>query len=263
MSDSMKSLDCTASLVVFNNEPRMINRAAASFLSCSLATELHIVDNSPTPALKSSFSNLPVNYHFYGSNAGYGQGHNLVIKEELGSRYHVIINPDIVIESSTIESLCAFMDQNPDIGMVCPKVLNEDGSVQPLNKRYPTVMDLFARRFLPKVLRGVLDKRLAWYETRDIGYETVHDVEFMTGCFMFCRTRVLKAVDGFDGRYFMYFEDCDLGQKFQNSGHRTVYYPHATVTHMWERASHKSIRMTWVLIVNMVRYFNKWGWKLW
>ena len=154
------------------------------------------------------------------------------------------------------------MDKNPDIGMVCPKVLNEDGSIQPLNKRYPTVFDLFARRFLPKRFHSLLKKRLAWYETRDIGYETIHDVEFMTGCFMFCRTSVLKSVAGFDERYFMYFEDCDLGQKFQDAGYRTVYYPHATVTHMWERASHKSIKMMWVLIVNMVRYFNKWGWKI-
>lgn len=242
----------------------MVSRAISSFLSCSLSVELHIVDNSPTESLKDYLTNLhlPITYHFYGSNAGYGKGHNLVINKGLNSRYHIIINPDIIITSSTIESLYSFMDKNPDIGMVCPKVLNEDGSVQPLKKRYPTVFDLFARRFLPKSLHGLLKKRLSWYETRDIGYEKIHDVEFMTGCFMFCRTSVLKAVDGFDERYFMYFEDCDLGQKFQNAGYRTVYYPNATVTHLWERASHKNLKMTWVLIVNMFRYFNKWGWKL-
>lgn len=257
----MKPLDCTASIVIYNNEPEMIKRAAEGFLSCTLSTELHIVDNSPTPALKPAFTGMPITYHFCGSNAGYGRGHNLVLTEELNSRYHVIINPDIVIDPCTIESLCSFMDKNPDIGMVCPKVLNEDGSVQPLNKRYPTVFDLFSRRFLPRGLHFLLEKRLAAYETRDIGYETIHDVEFMTGCFMFCRTAALKSVGGFDDRYFMYFEDCDLGKKFQNTGHRTVYYPHATVTHLWERASHKSLKMTWVLIANMFRYFNKWGWK--
>ncbi len=153
------------------------------------------------------------------------------------------------------------MDRNPDIGITCPKVLNEDGSIQLLNKRYPTVYDLFIRRFLPQKLHGMFKNRLAWYETRDIGYETIHDVEFMSGCFMFCRTDVLKTLGGFDDRYFMYFEDCDLGQKFQKAGYRTVYFPDATVTHLWERASHKSLKMACVLIVNMFRYFNKWGWK--
>jgi GT2 family glycosyltransferase len=254
-------LDCTASIVIYNNPPEMIRNAIKSFLSCSLNYTLHVIDNSPTQALKSSLVDLPVKYHFYGSNAGYGRGHNRVIEECLESKYHVIINPDIIIAPETIETLSCYMDENPDIGMVSPKVLNEDGSIQHLNKRYPTVFDLFARRYFPKSLHSLLKKRFAKYETRDIGYDTIHDVEFMTGCFMFCRTSVLQSVGGFDERYFMYFEDCDLGQKFQNAGYRTVYYPSASVTHLWERASHKSIRMTWVLIVNMVRYFNKWGWR--
>ena len=257
----MKFMDCTAAIVIFNNPPEMIRRVAESSLPCSLDIELHIVDNSPTDVLKKSLKALPVHYHFAGSNVGYGRGHNKALKECSDSKYHVIINPDIIISHSAIEALAEFMDNNIDIGMVCPKVLNEDGSLQPLNKRYPTVFDLFVRRFLPKKLHRLFEKRLARYETRDIGYATIHDVEFMTGCFMFCRTSVLKEVGGFDERYFMYFEDCDLGQKFQNAGYRTVYYPHATVTHLWERASHKSFRMMWVLIVNMFRYFNKWGWR--
>lgn len=258
----MNSLDCTASIVIYDNPSDMIRCAAVSFLDTDCTVQLTIVDNSPTPALHSVFEDLSVEYHFYDENAGYGRGHNWAIQRVQNSRYHLILNPDIVVAPSTIKTLTEFMDENADIGMVCPKVLNPDGSIQPLNKRYPTVFDLFARRFLPKCLHGLLEKRLSWYETRDIGYEIVHDVEFMTGCFMFCRTDVLKAVNGFDERYFMYFEDCDLGQKFQNAGFRTVYYPHATVMHLWERASHKSVKMAWVLIVNMVRYFNKWGWKL-
>jgi GT2 family glycosyltransferase len=241
----------------------MIRNAAVSFMDTGSTVELTIVDNSPTPALQSVFDGLSIEYHHYGENVGYGRGHNWAIQHAANSRYHLILNPDIVIAPGTISQLINFMDKNPDVGMVCPKVLNEDGSIQPLNKRYPTVFDLFARRFLPKTLHGLFEKRLAWYETRDIGYETTHDVEFMTGCFMFCRTSVLKTVNGFDERYFMYFEDCDLGQKMQNAGYRTVYYPLAAVTHLWERASHKSMKMTWVLIENMVRYFNKWGWRWW
>src|SRR6185369_891466 len=165
--DNKTLYDCTASIVIYNNPPDMIRKAIESFLSCSLEIELHIVDNSQTQALKSALDDLPIKYHFYGSNAGYGRGHNLVINKGLNSRYHIIINPDIIIAPSTIESLCSFMDKNLDIGMVCPKVLNEDGSLQPLNKRYPTVFDLFVRRFLPKKLHGLLEKRLALFETRD------------------------------------------------------------------------------------------------
>lgn len=254
-------LDCTASMVVYENLPEMVRNAASSFLESGCSVQLTIIDNSPTPKLRIAFNGLPILYHFNGKNLGYGRAHNLGILYSQPSKYHVILNPDIVIPHGTINSLVRYMDDDPNIGLVCPKVLNEDTSIQPLNRRYPTIFDLFIRRFLPKRLHSLLEKRLSWYETRDIGYEKPHDVEFMTGCFMFCRTSVLITVGGFDGRYFMYFEDCDLGRKFQNAGFRTVYYPCVTVTHLWERASHKRIKMTWVFIINMVRYFNKWGWK--
>src|ERR1035437_6740979 len=118
----MKQLDCTASIVIYNNPPAMVRRAVESFLSCSLVIELHIVDNSPSDSLKTSLFDLNVKYHFYGSNAGYGRGHNKGLEECSDSKYHVIINPDITIAPSTIESLAAFMDANSDVGIVCPKV---------------------------------------------------------------------------------------------------------------------------------------------
>jgi len=254
-------LQCTASIVVYNNPPKMVIKAINSFCSCELNVGLQIIDNSPTDILKVSLLDLPVNYHFCGSNAGFGQGHNKALEACGESKYHVIINPDIIIAPKTIESLFHFMNDNPGIGIVSPKVLNEDGSIQHLNKRYPTVFDLFARRFIPKALQYFLKYRLERYEMRDVGYEKICDVECASGCFMFCRTKILKLVGGFDDRYFMYFEDFDLSIKMQQAGYRTVYYPYAQVTHLWERAPHKSIKMAIIFISSMYKYFNKWNWK--
>lgn len=259
----MNQFDCIASIVIYNNLPVVIRRAIESSLSCSLPIELHVIDNSPTNALKLSLADLPVKYHFCGCNTGYGRGHNRSLEECLESKYHIIINPDIIVAPLTIEALSCFMDENPDIGIVSPRVLNEDGSIQNLNKRYPSVFDLFARRFIPKSFHYLIQRRMDRYEMKDIGYDNICDVECISGCFMFCRTEALKAVGGFDDRYFMYFEDFDLSRKIQLAGYRTVYYPHATVTHLWERASHKSLKMLWVFIVSMSRYFNKWSWKWW
>jgi GT2 family glycosyltransferase len=259
----MKSVDCTASIVVYNNPPEMIRTAIKSFLYCSsLDVELHIVDNSQTQSLKSHLMDLPIKYHYYGCNVGYGRGHNKAIKECSVGKYHVVMNPDIIIAPSTIETLTAFMDDNTDIGMVCPKILNPNGTTQHLNKRYPTVFDLFIRRFLPTPLSSIFRKRLDRYEMNDKGYDSMYDVEAMTGAFMFCRMDVLRQLEGFDPRYFLYFEDFDLSREFQRLGYRTVYYPCAAVTHLWERAAHKKLRITFVFIANMFRYFNKWGWKL-
>lgn len=254
-------LDCSASIVLYENQPEMVRNVARSFLSSPLNVELHLVDNSFTPKLKDSLASLDVTYHHNNFNGGYGHGHNWIINKGLNSRYHIIINPDIIIASSTIKSLCSFMDQNPNIGMVSPKIMNEDGTIQFLNKRYPTVFDLFARRFIPNSLHHLIQPRLDRYEMKDVGYEDIYDVECISGCFMFCRTEALKTVGGFDDRFFMYFEDFDLSRKIQQAGYRTVYYPYAKVTHLWERASHKSMKMTWIHIQSAFKYFNKWGWK--
>jgi GT2 family glycosyltransferase len=263
MSDSMNLLDCTASMVVYNNPPEMIRNAVMSFLNSERTVKLYIIDNSQSPILKPALDGLFISYHFNGENVGYGRGHNWAIKQAANSRYHLILNPDITIPIGAVSSLIAFMDDNPQIGLVCPKILNEDGSIQYLNKRYTTVLDLFLRRFLPGPLKPFFQKRLDYYEMRDVGYDTSYDVPFLTGCFMFCRTSVLKEIGGFDPRYFLHFEDADLTRKFQEHNTRTVYYPNVLVTHLWERAPHKSLKMALLLIVNGIRYFNKWGWKFW
>lgn len=257
----MNKSDCTASIVVYKNPPEMIRSAAMSFLSCSHKVELVIVDNSPSKVLKSTLDDLPIKYHHYGFNAGYGQGHNKALDICSESKYHVIINPDIIISPMSIEALIDFMDANPNIGIACPKVLNTDGSLQHLNKRYPTVFDLFARRFIPNFLLQFLQKRLDRFEMKDVGYASITDVEFTTGCFMFCRKSVLQQIGGFDPRYFLHLEDCDLGRMVQEAGYRTVYFPGATVVHEWRREPHKNYQMLLTMVVSMFRYFNKWGWK--
>ncbi len=255
------TIDCSASIVVYNNSPQLLRAAVESFFHCSLKTHLCVVDNSPQPHLKSTLDGLPLDYHFYGSNVGYGKAHNWSIEHGKESRFHLIMNPDIVITPGTMERLIEFMDKNPGVGIASPRVINENGTGQFLNKRYPNVLDLFARRFLPYTFSHLLKRRMDRYEMRDVGYEAICDVEVASGAFMLCRTEVLKALAGFDPRYFLYFEDFDLSRKFQQRGYRTVYYPDATVIHFWERAAHKNIRMTLIFIANMYRYFNKWGWK--
>jgi hypothetical protein len=253
--------DCTASMVIYRNPPAVIRQAAESFLDTDCSVRLTVVDNSPADDLRTAFDSLPISYHHSGENVGYGRGHNWAIFSAEPSRYHLVLNPDIRIMPGTIRSLVQFMEGHPDAGMVCPRVLNEDGSDQYLNKRYPSVMDFFLRRFMPPALKPLFRKRLERYEMRDVGYDDVCDVEVMTGAFMLCRTDILKKLAGFDPRYFLYFEDYDLSRKFQEHGFRTLYYPKSAVIHFWTRGSHRHIRMTMIFIVNMCRYFRKWGWK--
>jgi GT2 family glycosyltransferase len=255
-------LDCIASIILYKNPPEMIENVISSFLDTRLNVKLYIIDNSPAP-LSISVENRPAFYHYAGQNLGYGKGHNWSIQRCEPSKYFLILNPDVVISKGVIEELSQYLDRNPEVGMVCPMVLNKDHTLQYLNKRQPNLVYLFLRRFyVYKIAIDVLKRRLDHYEMKDVGYQEIHEVPFMTGAFMFCRMDVLKKVGGFDPRFFMYFEDADLSRKFQDEGYKTVYYPYVNITHLWQRESQKRLAMAFVFTVSGIKYFHKWGWKL-
>jgi hypothetical protein len=137
----------------------------------------------------------------------------------------------------------------------------QDGRLQPLNRRYPTVLDLFLRRFMPRTLRPLFKRRMERYDMLDVGYDHSYSVPFVSGAFMACRVSMLKTVGGFDERYFLYFEDADLSRAMQTRGWRTAYCPQSLVVHDWQRAAHKNIKSTIIFSCSAVRYFNKWGWR--
>ena len=86
--------------------------------------------------------------YIYSDNLGFGSGHNIAIDRaiDLGSDYHIIINPDIYWNGDIIEQLVQFMDQNKDCGLVMPKILYPNGEVQYLCKLLPTPLDFIWKK---------------------------------------------------------------------------------------------------------------------
>ena len=139
-----------------------------------------------------------------------------------------------------------------------PKVLYPDGRLQPLCKLLPSPKTLIQRRFL-NFHKSSLEKENYRYELRFSGYDKIMDVPFLSGCFMFLRTEVLKKVGLFDEQFFLYTEDTDLSRRIHKY-YRTVYYPKATIYHYHQRGSYRNPWLMWCNIKSAIRYFNKWGW---
>jgi GT2 family glycosyltransferase len=200
-------------------------------------------------------------YLFTGSNLGFGAGHNLAIRRSLEtSRYHLVFNPDVRFGSGVLETLYNYMEANPTIGVVMPKVLYPDGSTQYLCKKLPTPFDLILRRFVPGTVKSLFRGWFDRYEFRDKNYNEVMDVPCLSGCFMFLRVSALRETGAFDERYFMYLEDVDLfrriGMKF-----RTVYFPAVSICHDYAKGSYRNIRLMLHHSSSALKYFNKWGWR--
>ncbi|HEX6226686.1 MAG TPA: glycosyltransferase family 2 protein [Chryseolinea sp.] len=251
--------DLSASIVVYKNQVEILEKTIDSFLGSTVHSKLYIVDNSPTDELKALVKDPRIIYRFNNKNVGFGAAHNTILRQILDeTKYHIILNPDVYFDESTIGELYGFMEKHSEIGQVMPKVLYPDGRLQPLCKLLPTPQTLIKRRFL-NFYTTSLEKENYRYELRFSGYDKIMDVPFLSGCFMFLRTEALKQTGLFDEQFFLYTEDADLSRRIHKL-YRTVYYPQVTIYHYHQRGSYRNFWLMWCNIRSAIRYFNKWGW---
>ncbi|WP_278630351.1 glycosyltransferase family 2 protein [Parabacteroides goldsteinii] len=248
----------TASIVSYHHRLNELKKV----IDCVLAEQvdkLYIVDNSSDDRLRELEGMSDRIRYIHSINRGYGAGHNIAIQEaiELGSTYHVVVNPDIYFEKGVLKKLETYMDASSSVGLVMPRILYPDGELQYLCKLLPSPSDLLFRRFLP--WKKYVEKKNRNYELRFTDYNQEMEVPSLSGCFMFIRTSVLKQVRGFDERYFMYAEDLDLCRRIGEVS-RTMYYPFVSVFHKYEKGSYKNRKLLKYHICSVVKYFNKWGW---
>lgn len=247
----------TASLVIYHNSAEEINTLLDCVLRSSI-DKLFIVDNSRNDSFRILEKRSDRIRYIHNANTGYGSAHNIAIREAMaiGAKYHAVLNPDIYFNDGTIEALTEYMNDNPDVGQVMPKVIYPDGSIQYLCKQLPTPADLIFRRFMPKEW---FKRSRELYELRDFGYDKELNVPFLSGCFMFLRVSSLRQIGLFDEQFFMYGEDIDLSRRM-HSQFKTMFYPKAMVVHAHKAASYKNTKMLMTHIKSISKYFNKWGW---
>lgn len=251
-------MDISACIVTYCNDPVVLLKAIRSFLDTTLEVKLYIVDNSPTNSLSKIIVDSNVEYIFMNSNKGFGAGHNVIMCDlsKLG-KFHLVLNPDIYFVKGTLEKLYNYMNENPDIGNVMPRIIYPNGELQYLCKLLPTPQDWIIRMFVPiKRVKYKIDYNL---EMRFADYNQEMNVPYLSGCFMFLRKSVIEEIGVFDEGIFMYGEDTDLNRRIYQK-YRTMYYPKVTIIHNFEKGSHKSIRLLWIHIKAAIYYLNKWGW---
>jgi GT2 family glycosyltransferase len=248
----------TASIVVYKPDIKVFTKALESVLSSPLVSKVYVLDNSSTKSVEPICSDPRIEYIYNERNIGFGRAHNIALTRSIASNsaYHLVMNPDIYFQDKAIEKAFDFMNDNEEVGLLMPKVLYPDSSIQHLCKLLPRPSQLILRRFLP--FKTFLDKRNYVYELRFTGYDKIMDVPYLSGCFMFLRTKILEHVGLFDDRFFLYFEDLDLSRRIHLCS-RTVYFPEAAIYHHYQKGSYKSIRLLRHHLTSAFKYFNKWG----
>lgn len=242
------------SVIVVNwntrDDLRQCLRSLSPDLQPGVELEIIVVDNASwddsVAMVKREFPQVKLIENRF--NEGFGKAHNRAA-QLAGGRYLMLLNPDAQAHPGALRALVAYADAHPDIGILAPKVLNPDGSLQYSCRRFPVYeAGLFRNTLLGKLFpqnRFVRD-----YLMTDFDHEHTIEVDWVSGCAMLIRREVWQQLGGFDEQFFMYCEDVDLCWRAHEAGWKVVYYPEAMVTHAIGRSSDKAVNA-------MIRQFHR------
>jgi GT2 family glycosyltransferase/lipopolysaccharide/colanic/teichoic acid biosynthesis glycosyltransferase len=192
-------------------------------------------------------------------NLGYAKAVNLAMAAGIGD-YFLVLNPDIVVRPGAIETLLDAADARPDAGIIAPRLLNPDGSLQYSCRRfYDFRTFLFRRTPLGRLMPGadVLRRHLML----DYDHLTARAVDWVLGGAMLVRRAAVADVGGMDERFFLYFEDVDWCYRMHQRGWRVVYEPRAAMVHHHRRESARRPmgKSFFSHLMSVVRFYEKWS----
>jgi len=164
------------------------------------------------------------------TNGGFAKPANLAIRESRG-RYVLLLNPDTVVHGNALDTLAAYLDSHPEAGIVGPKIVNRDGSMQRQCRRSEgRPWDAFCH------LTGLAQRypdnpRYNGYLMGYLDANETHETQAVSGACMLIRREVLDKVGLLDERFFAYQEDSDFCKRTRQAGWKVVYLPAAKITH--------------------------------
>jgi GT2 family glycosyltransferase len=178
-------------------------------------------------------------------NGGYPAGNNLGLRaygfpDKPHARYAMLLNPDTLVPQGALAQMVRFADANPDVGVVGPKLLLMDGTLDKACRRsFPTPEVSFYRfSGLGKLFPN--SKRFGRYNMTYLGIDEQADIDSVVGACMLVRAEALTQTGLLDEQFFMYGEDLDWCLRIKQAGYRVVYYPSVTVHHVKRAASKAS-----------------------
>jgi GT2 family glycosyltransferase len=162
-------------------------------------------------------------------NLGFAKGNNVAIRQCQG-RYIALVNPDVILFPGCLDALADFLDENPKVGNVGPRVFNPDMTQQSTCRRFPTLWNNFCSA--TSMATAFKKSRLfagehMWFFAHD---QTL-PVDVLVGCFSMIRRETFDEVGLLDEGLFMYGDDVDWCRRCWKAGWEVVFYPGARAIH--------------------------------
>ncbi|MBI3335831.1 MAG: glycosyltransferase family 2 protein [Candidatus Portnoybacteria bacterium] len=229
----------TSILVVNYKNPPLLRLCLSSLkriLSANFKYEIIVVDIASSVETRNVVKEFSeVKLLTFKNNVGYTKGVNEGIKASSGN-YVLILNPDVVPMSKSIEGLTTYLAANTNTGLVGPCLLNFDGSPQNSCFRYYTPLTILCRRTpFGRTPWGkkVLDK----FMMADKKLSEITEAEWLMGSALMVSKKAIEKVGLMDEKLFLYMSDVDWARRFWENGFKVVYYPFSEMYHYHRRKS--------------------------
>jgi len=197
-------------------------------------------------------------------NLGHTVGFNRAMAYARGE-YVLVLDSDTELDGDTVAQLLAFIAGRADVGMVAPRTLNSDGSVQESARRFPRPINgLFGRQsVLTRLFPGnPLSRRYLLTDRLDTSEP--YEVEQISSACMLFRRELFSTVGPWDEGYPGYWVDSDWCFRVGKAGSKIFCLPRARVIHHEQnrRGKRKSLRRIWMFHYGAYRFYTKnmtWG----
>jgi hypothetical protein len=171
-------------------------------------------------------------------NLGFVGGQNYAAKNRKG-RHVLPLNSDTIVHPGAIKGLYDYLEANLDVGIVAPKLLNPDGSLQFSCRRFPNPLAaLFRNTLLGKVFPN--NRFTKEYLMQDFAHDGAKEVDWVSGAALLVRDTLVDEIGLFDPKFVMFCEDVDLCFQTWKRGKKVIYLPDYKITHAIGRSTDKA-----------------------
>ena len=158
-------------------------------------------------------------------NLGFARGNNLAYEQSAGDCI-LMLNPDTEIIEGAVQKLVDFLVAHPSVGIVGPRLINPDGSLQESVRRFP---DIWSSLLVFSGLHRIFRPRR--YLMDGFNYEEPADVDQVMGAALLTRRKVISELGFLDPKFYLWYEEVDFCRRVKARGYEIKYYPKAVVMH--------------------------------
>ena len=254
-----KTPDVSISIVNWNTRDELRECLQTVLSQTGITFDITVVDNASSDgsaemvAAEFPHARLIVNER----NFGFGRAHNQAIAATEG-RYFFMLNPDARLnETDFLKKMSDFADAHPEAGLIGPKILNLDGTIQFSARNFPTLgAAAFQNTFLGRLFPN--SRCVQQYVLSDWDHNETREVDWLSGSALIARRKFIEDIGLLDEDFFMYCEDVDWGYRARAKGWKAIYFPGVSVMHRIGASSDKAqVRMLWQHHVSMYKLFKK------